>query len=206
MPWLTVAVVALALALHASPPAAALLVYERGAVAAGEAWRLLGAHWVHFSTSHLLASAGALGLLGVAVERRGGSLPALTVGAALAVGLAVHLLATQARVYAGLSGVACAAAGWLVVDLARGGPGERTVAVLVALGLALKLGAEATTGASALAVSPAGIAPLPLAHAAGAAWGVALGLERSFAAKGAEYREKLAGIGRRPDGAATSRR
>ena len=39
------------------------LRYERGAIAHGEWWRLLSAHWVHLGAAHLLADAAGLVLL-----------------------------------------------------------------------------------------------------------------------------------------------
>ena len=47
----------------AGPRAIEALRYERGAIAAGEWWRLLGAHFVHFDLRHLLLNLCGLALL-----------------------------------------------------------------------------------------------------------------------------------------------
>ena len=47
----------------AGPRAAAALRYERGAIGAGQWWRVLGAHIVHFDLRHLLLNLCGLALL-----------------------------------------------------------------------------------------------------------------------------------------------
>ncbi len=68
-PSRTLLLLALALALWwGLGPAPQSLVYDRAAIAAGEWWRLLSAHWVHSDASHALWDMAALALLGMMFE------------------------------------------------------------------------------------------------------------------------------------------
>src|SRR4051812_11228217 len=51
------------LALAGGAPWSAALRYERGALAAGQWWRLVSAHWVHLGVRHLLLDSAGLVLL-----------------------------------------------------------------------------------------------------------------------------------------------
>jgi rhomboid family GlyGly-CTERM serine protease len=104
---LALVVVLLASATLAGPPVVAALRYERAAVAAGEWWRLLGCHLVHFDARHLALNLAGLGLLWwlYVADARPWQWLFVALAAALAVGAGLYLLAPAVRWYLGLSGV-----------------------------------------------------------------------------------------------------
>ncbi len=127
------------------------LAYDRGAVLAGEWWRLLTAHLVHLGAAH--AAAGALAtalgplLFRAAAGWRGWTAAALAAAAAVDAGL---LLDPAVRWYAGASGLAhgllaYGAARTLLGPAAAGAPRRLAAAFLVLL--ATKLAWETCCGA-----------------------------------------------------------
>lgn len=168
-PWITAAVLALALGAYLVPALGDLLILDRARVAGGEWWRVLTGSVVHFSPSHLAADAIAFGVAGAMLERRGrAAMAALTLASALGVGVAVLVLQPSLERYAGLSGMAYAA----IVALALVGlrePGTMAVLSGAALvGCIAKLAWELSTGRMLLADAPPGVVSVPLAHLAGA--------------------------------------
>lgn len=85
----------------------AVLRYERSAILAGEIWRLVSAHFVHLSASHLWLNLAGLALVallfGRSVAARQWWLAILSSLATLALGFV--LLEPQLRWYVGLSGL-----------------------------------------------------------------------------------------------------
>ncbi|WP_415831531.1 rhombosortase [Kerstersia similis] len=82
------------------------LRFERGAIAAGELWRLGSAHFVHLGWNHaLLNGAGVLLCCLLAPERFDRGLWRRLACLALAVGLGLWWLSPQVPDYVGLSGV-----------------------------------------------------------------------------------------------------
>lgn len=178
-PGLTLGLAALAVGLHFMPGAAAALAFERRAVAAGELWRLVTAHWVHWSTDHLLWDVGTFVALGVACERRSRArLAACLLGALPAIGVVVGWGLPHLASYGGLSGLDCALFALLGAEVWREQrrAGSRAASVLAAalgLALALKVGVEWTTGGTVFVANLGpGVSPVPAAHLAGAAVGV----------------------------------
>lgn len=175
LPWVTAAVLALALGAYLVPSLGELLVLDRARVAAGAWWRVLSGSVVHFSASHLAADALAFGVAGAMLERRGRArFATLTLASALAVGLAVLWLEPSLERYAGLSGMAYAA----IVGLALAGlrePGTMATLSRVALvACVAKLAWELSTRRMLLAGAPPGVVAVPLAHLAGAITAVAV--------------------------------
>lgn len=165
-----------------APPAWQEALAWRPELAWREPWRAISAAWVHLSGLHLAANTvgavlvAALGLV-VGVGRR----------AAWALSLAwplTHLsLLWQPDVlrYGGLSGVLHAGAAVIAVHLAAGAHALPNRALARGLGLALaggllvKVMLERPWGAALQPSADWGFALVPLAHAAGAAWGLLLG-------------------------------
>lgn len=93
------------------------LVFEREAVLAGQAWRLLSGHFVHFGAVHLALNAAAYALLAFWAIRAGrcrATMLLLLLGGPLLSGV---LLITGATWYAGLSGLLHGIAVLLVLGL-----------------------------------------------------------------------------------------
>ena len=110
VPRVTLAVSALAVLATGWPALGELLVYHRGAVLAGEVWRLATAPLFHFSWSHLFWDLSVFGAMGWCIEgagdRRFGVLCAVT---CLLTGLYVLSWVPDLARYGGLSGPATAA-------------------------------------------------------------------------------------------------
>src|ERR1017187_10802660 len=117
LPWLTFAVVGIAVAASAVPWLSRWLVFDRTAIIGGQWWRLIAGNWVHFSADHLLADAVAVGMAGALIERREGMRVFwLYAAAAAGVGLAGFFLAPGGAQYGGLSGVACGVFAYLALN------------------------------------------------------------------------------------------
>jgi rhomboid family GlyGly-CTERM serine protease len=168
------------------PSLAAELQYDRGAIAAGEWWRLVTGHWTHYGADHFFWDVLAFSVLGVACEQRSRCRFLVCVAAsALAVSLAVWLWLPGMTGYRGLSGIDSALFALLFVEfwgetVRSGERNERNAVVLLGACLAIflfKIVFELTTGTNlfvkTLESGPVGV---PLAHIAGATVGFMVGL------------------------------
>lgn len=145
----------------------------RAGAGPAECWRWLTGHFAHVSAAHLAWNAAAVALLGVALERGGRArFAVLVLGAVATVDGAVAILAPEIDAYRGLSGIAVAASAALAVRLVLDRPGA-PVTLLALAALGLKTGWDATGARAFVDLSAAGARPVPVAHAAGAAWGAA---------------------------------
>jgi len=175
LPTLTLAVAAAALAAYWLPALGDAWIYDRGAIVAGQWWRLASGNLVHLSGRHLAADVLAWVLIGGVLEvrwrtqGRAGAVLSLYVGASLAVGCVVLLGRPDLSRFGGLSGMVEAA---LVALLLDGWRHDRAGSRLWALGLALlagKLALEWASGTTVLTLSgTAGFVAVPQAHVAGA--------------------------------------
>lgn len=178
-----VALLLTALSLHFLPGAAALLQFDRAALAAGEWWRLFTGHLVHFDASHAtwdLATVALLTFLHPRLTPRHWLL--LLGGAAFIISLAVWALQPQFEIYRGLSGLACALFGSAAVFRYQHARAERDgvlqIAIIaLALGFAAKSGFEIVREETVFA-SAGAYAPVPLAHLIGAACGAGFALSQ----------------------------
>lgn len=165
------------------PSLAAVLQYDRGAIAVGEWWRLVTGHWAHYGADHFFWDVLAFGVLGLACEQRSRLRFLVCVAAsALAVSLSVWLWLPDMAVYRGLSGIDSALFALLFVEFwsETVRSGKRNVVVFPGACLAVflfKIVFELTTGTNlfvkTLEAGPVGV---PLAHIAGAAVGFLVGL------------------------------
>jgi rhomboid family GlyGly-CTERM serine protease len=176
LPWVTL--LALALASIFSPALTAALEYDRSS--ADQPWRLLTCHFTHWSPDHLLWSAGTFAALSFVAYRTAPRLGlACVTTAALTVTLTISC-GTHLTHYRGLSGIdsalfALLATLFLFDNLAARQTPRALASAALLLALAAKLAYECLTH-SALFVrpDPAGVTPVPLAHAAGAVTGLVL--------------------------------
>ena len=128
-------------------------------------------HFAHLSARHLFFSGSTALLLTAALERRLGSGPTALLLGALVVSVSAAVLAFEGELldYQGASGLGYGLAAALAARQ------ERRIAWPLLLVLAIKIGFEFATGRCLVDVSlqAAGAQPVPVAHAAGAAAGVA---------------------------------
>jgi rhomboid family GlyGly-CTERM serine protease len=180
LPLVTLLLAASAVLFSLWPGAAQALQWERAAVLAGEEWRLLTGHLVHFGAEHLAYDVVALVLLGAACERRG---RAVLVGTLVVSALAIPAVVASARPdlgsYRGLSGLDAALFALLLARLVRESAAQgarlRTGGLLLVGALfAVKLAVEFS--GVAVFVDTGAFLPVPEAHAAGALVGLAFGV------------------------------
>lgn len=126
--------------------ARALLAWDRGAIAAGQWWRLLSGNFVHLGTYHLLLNLLGLLVLVLLCPQRLSATRWLTrlLVLSLAVGVGLYLFAPQWQRYVGLSGVIHGL--FLLGLLPQVRQGDR-IALIALLYLFGKLGWELATGA-----------------------------------------------------------
>jgi rhomboid family GlyGly-CTERM serine protease len=161
----------LALPALGGPAAVAALRYERAAIAAGQWWRLLSCHLVHFDARHLALNLAGLGLLWwlFVADARPRDWLLVVLAAALAVGGGLYLLAPAVGWYLGLSGVLHGVWAAAALFAWRRWPLEALVTGAL---LAGKLVAERTLGPLAGAVDAA-LPVIVAAHLYGALGGLA---------------------------------
>lgn len=183
--WLLcLALAAGAAAMTYLPEGMAQLRYERGALSAGQAWRVLSAHLVHLNTAHLLHNLLGLLLIREFLWRDMAVMHGLGLLLASAAGVCAGLwwFHPDLAWYAGLSGAlhglwaGCAlAACWprratVIVRPGRDHDGV-AIGIIALLILAAKLCAELLPG-SLVAEGMGGIPTVPFAHFHGALAGV----------------------------------
>ncbi len=106
-PWRTLLMALVALAWFGLAGAAAeAWIYDKQAVASGEWWRLISAHWIHSDVSHATWDISGLVLLGILFERLlGNHIFGLLAAGTLGVGLWLGWGGTWMDYYCGLSGI-----------------------------------------------------------------------------------------------------
>src|SRR5690606_29964112 len=159
------------------------LRYERDALMAGEAWRLITGHLVHLGWGHLWMNLAALALIRLLVADAFSTADWIgaAVVSALGIDLGLYVLAPAIGWYVGLSGFlpGLLAAGALA--LMRTQP---ALGALLAGGLIVKLLLEQTAGPLPLSESTAGGEVITQAHLYGAAAGAAYGALRATSRRG----------------------
>lgn len=170
--WLGPAVV-----IAACPAASRVLVWDREALRAGEAWRWVTGHWVHFGAGHLIGDALACLAAWACLARRDhGLLWRALAWATLVVPGAVLVADPGLGRYGGLSGLAMAA--WAMASVRRWkeGEGGRVAGIFLGLGCLAKLGHEWATGAMWWTHGDGWVSPCVVAHVAGVACGAWVGM------------------------------
>lgn len=175
-----------ALAVWAIPGADTALQYDRTAIVAGQLWRLVTGHWVHWGGDHLTWDLLVFAAFGALVERCSRRTFTLVVaGSALAISAALWFAAPQFQSYRGLSGIDSALFTAFFAQLLRDAWRGRSVlqGIVPALALAGFVGKsvyELATGATLFVAATSAFTAVPLAHLVGAAVGLAVG-SRFFA-------------------------
>lgn len=147
------------------------LAYERAAIADGQAWRLVSAHFAHLGLMHGVLNAAAWVLvwrLGQAIVR-GSQWAWLLAGSAVAVDAGLYLLSPGVEWYVGASGMlhgAFAGMAWL----ASRGAAPQFGRILLGV-LAAKLIWEQVSGGAVGALLPGDAAVITAAHLYGAVGG-----------------------------------
>jgi rhomboid family GlyGly-CTERM serine protease len=175
--------VLLAMAAYAVPTAAEWLQYDRGGLARLECWRLVTSHFAHWSGDHLFWDILAFAVLGWFCERNGVASFLRCVGlSALLIPATLWFALSQMSTYRGLSGLDSALFTLLATRVICQAACDKdwsklTVAALVSVGFAAKIGFELCTGTTLFVESgPAGLIPVPLAHVVGGLVGIGCGL------------------------------
>jgi rhomboid family GlyGly-CTERM serine protease len=153
--------------------AGGLLQYDRNAIAAGQLWRLLSGHWLHWSLDHLWWCTLVLVLTGGLCEHlcRKGFMASL-IAASLIIPTTAWLLMPEMLLYRGLSGLDSTVFVFSAVWLTRTKCDQRDwrgfflFAVLCMLFLA-KLLYEVVTGHAFFAKADGIFTPVPLVHLVG---------------------------------------
>lgn len=171
VPWFSIALVGLALAVSFAPGLPDLLQYDRAAVSDGHVWRLLTGQLVHWTPRMTLVDLGVVLLLGTLIERRRrGMMIFVSLAGLITTGFGIHLLAQRVTVYRGASGLATTLFVFLALTLISESrsPRKRTLAAL-ALGLfaAKLLWESGSTGGLVAGSLPDGVEVLPFAHLLG---------------------------------------
>lgn len=166
----TLGLIACMLACFCVPALHDALVFERSAIAHGEAWRIASGNLVHFSATHLAANLLVLAVAGTLLERHGRRQTlALYALSALSTGCVLLALEPALARFGGASGIASAAVAMLALQWLKEGGRQRAVgAGLLAL-LATKLLLEFGTGRSLVTGNAQGFVLVPASHAAGIA-------------------------------------
>jgi len=193
LPWLSIGIAAACIANMVIPSLGALFIFDRIAVANGELWRIVTAHLVHYTDSHLIANLIVLlpAMVLVEMDSRKDLLRVLIVSAA-AIGMAVFVLEPNLLHYAGASGIALALITYVALRGLAGTRRWRMVCTTMLAVAGFKLFAEIGFGWRWLEWGHvSGIVTVTLAHLVGFASGLSIWLaqivwsrDNSFVARG----------------------
>lgn len=150
-----------------------LLIYDRSAIANGEAWRLLSGHFVHLSFTHLLLNGVGLFLFFIIFRRYSSWRTSVGVMGVLGVmvSLSLYIGSPMVAQYGGFSGILYGLFGWLSVRMIQSQ--DRVIGVMVLLLLGLKIGMEQQYGSF---VHYESFMVITDAHLYGYGWGVMVGI------------------------------
>ena len=171
--WLAVALVLAASLVHASIPG--VLDFDRAAIAGGQWWRLLSAHYVHLNTPHLAMNLLALTLVIALLRTACTALTWFAAYAAMSFAVSAALLVFEPGLvrYAGASGVIH---GLVAFGAVLRLPAARVESSILLAGLLAKLAWEAASGPLAGSEAMIGAPVITASHRYGAIAGLVLAL------------------------------
>lgn len=149
-------------------------IYQRESILNGEWWRLISGHWVHFSTTHLLANlAVVLPCIWILANSRWWTLLLFIVFGALLISIGLLIFEPELARYGGLSGIAIALLA-RVGCLWLGTPSMRLFGGLILVILIAKVFLLDILGGGIITMEP-GIKNVQLSHALGLLFGGLVG-------------------------------
>lgn len=167
IPIITLIVVGLSVLVYLLPVSGSL-AYDRNAILAGEWWRIVTGHWVHFSPQHFLYDTAAFGIAGWMIEsRRHRNFGRLCVLAVFVISGTMLLCNPQLQICGGLSGLATASVAFLALNGLEEPGAWRGICGGALTLCTVKLIAELIAGRFVVLHAPAGFAPVPSNHIAG---------------------------------------
>jgi rhomboid family GlyGly-CTERM serine protease len=151
---------------------AELLQYERHAVDAGEWWRVLTSHFVHWSVDQAIWDALTFAALAsIAIRRWPSRFGAAVIASAIAIPLTIHFAMPQVMTYRGLSGLGSALFALIATRMLM--TRRNPFVVACAAAFAIKITYEFVSGDTLFVQSLGpGVVALPIAHVIGAICGV----------------------------------
>lgn len=181
-PWLTLGLAALAAVVWWMPAVTTGLQLDRAGLGNGQWWRIATGHLTHWTPSHLIWDVIAFLFLGAIIERESRlALSLILAGGAIVISAAILVFCPALAQYRGLSGLDSALFAAVAISWIRRARVSRkwTGAIVPALALAGFVGKsiyEFATGSTLFVAPDPAFEPVPMAHLAGCAAGVAIGL------------------------------
>ena len=182
VPWISLTLVAAALAVMPFDQWTAWLQYDRTAVGDGQLWRLITCQFTHCSWDHLFWDAAALLFLGWVLEKENRRSMIICLGlSAVLIPAVVHFGLPDLATYRGLSGIDSAVFVLLAVTLLRKccADGDRLwtcACVAMLVGFSAKVGFELLSGGTLFVdAQTSHMLPVPLVHVVGGVLGAACG-------------------------------
>ena len=177
-PLITMGVGIVALVLFFCSDSVSLLQYDRAAIGAGEVWRGISGHWLHWSFDHFLwctITFLAIGGICESISRKG-YLTTL-VAATFIIPLVCWLAAPDLSYYRGLSGLASAIFVFGTMMMSRNAFHSRNwtglwFPAIAGIAFAGKVLFEFFSGTALFVNTPATFTPVPLVHLAGGGTGL----------------------------------
>ena len=170
-PFWTCGITGLSVVIYLTPSLTEQFIYDGNAIIAGEWWRMILCHLVHYSPSHLFYNGIVFFIVGIWIEKRIPSLfGTLCLIMALSISLVLLIFKPEVIYYAGLSGIACGAVVFcLLFEALKQANRWRTIYLAILLLLvAGKLFFEIITGQNLFVTIDSEIKPVFVTHFVGA--------------------------------------
>lgn len=171
VPLCSLLVVLLSSLAYVEPSVQAWFVYHRPAIIEGEVWRLVSAHWVHFTDEHLIYNLLLFAVLAMFLEHvhrlRFVCLYALL---SLSIGVVLFVFRQEMTWYGGLSGIIYGLLLYVALLSLEQPLFWRRFGIAVVMFLLIKISVELYVGYAVWSVSatPQVFVAMPLSHATGA--------------------------------------